>query len=105
MDAIDLQIAAAKKEYIRNYYLANKEKLKLKGKIYYETNKTAIIQKQKEYKKANKDKNKDKNKQYRKKYNETHNQIIECECGIFIKSFNIEKHKKTKKHIFKLIFT
>jgi hypothetical protein len=38
------------------------------------------------------------NKEYFNEYYREHNHDIFCECGQFIKSMCIYKHKKTKKH-------
>ena len=68
-----------KKEYMRKYYLRNKNKLKEQHKKYYENNKEELIEKQKKYNMDNNENtkkymseyienNKEKIKEYRKKY-------------------------------------
>ena len=76
------------KEYHKEYYQANKEKIKDKMKEYHQANKEKI----KEYSKQYNEANKEQIKEYQKAK-------IECECGCEIRKDNMNRHKKSKKHL------
>ena len=57
------------------------------GKKYREQNKEKIAEKQKEYKKQNKEKLAEK---------------VTCECGCIVSRINLQRHKKSKKHLDKI---
>ena len=59
-----------RKEYLKAYYLAKKDKIKQQQQEYVENNKDKIKQQQKEYQKKYREKNKDEKKEYQKKYRE-----------------------------------
>ena len=84
------------KEKIKEHYQANKEKIKEKIKEYVQANKEKIIEYQKEYRQANKEKIKEKKKEY---YQEYRQEQITCECGSTFNRHNKNRHLKTKKHI------
>ena len=72
-----------KKEYLRQYYLKNREKLLKNQKEYDEKHKEKIKDYQKNYKKENREKMRERDRQYRKEhlkerriYNWRHNGII-----------------------------
>jgi DNA mismatch repair ATPase MutL len=59
-----------RKEYMKEYYNQNKEKIKEYKKEYYENNKEQIKEKKKEYRENNKEKIKEKGKEYRETHKE-----------------------------------
>ena len=71
------------KEYNKEYYKQNKNKIK----EYYKQNKNKI----KEYRKQNKD-----------IINANQSILIQCECGAMTQKKSIARHKKTQKHITKI---
>jgi len=71
------------KEYFKEYYQENKEKLNEKKKEYREKNRDKITQQRKEHYEINKDKI---------------NEKIQCECGATVSRHCLSRHKKTKKH-------
>mgnify|MGYP003128030937 CR=1 FL=1 len=100
--------------YIENNECVNKLVPNRNKKQYYEDNKDKILEKKKNYHKNNKDKfkqyredNKDKIKQKDKKYyqnnkdkiNEKQKEKITCECGCIVSRTNLNRHKKSKKHL------
>ena len=90
-------------EYKKVYYEQNKDKIKEINKQYREQNKDKIKEQIQEYKKVyyeqNKDKIKEINKQYREQNKDKINEKIICECGCEIIKRNLQKHKKSKKHL------
>lgn len=99
------------KEYKKQWYQKNKEKVKERVKKYYEEHKEEIKQKRKDYfkkynkkyrenhreqlKKYNQD-NKDKFKQYKKKYRENHKEKIQEYDSQY------RKQRKTNDYLFKM---
>jgi hypothetical protein len=77
-----------KQEYNIEYWILNKEKIKIKKKNYYETNKEEFSQRKKEWYKKNKE-------AVLQKLNEKYN----CVCGGCYTHGNKSKHIKTKKHL------
>ena len=73
-----------------NKYIPNRSK-----KEYYQANKDKL----KTYSEAYREANKDKIKAYREANKEQLTAKVECECGAIVTKHNLAKHKKTKKHI------
>ena len=71
------------KEYHKQHYELNKDKLKEQWKQYKLEHKEKLI----EY-----------HKQYRLKHKEKLREKIKCECGCIIKQCNFSRHKRSKKH-------
>jgi len=108
-----------KKEYDKEHYQANKERISEKHKEYRQTNKEKINEKNKEYRQTNKEKisehkkdyyqdNKEHLLEYQKEYkqtnkdkmSETRKEKIICEiCNIEITRHNKSRHMKSQKHI------
>ena len=83
-------------DYWKNYYEANKEKLKEQKKKWREANKDKVNnEKKKEYQKKYDAKNKDKIKARRER-------LVVCECGEEMKAFSLRKHKTSKIHKLKV---
>ena len=89
------------KEYKKEYYEQNADKIKEKSKEYYEQN----ADKYKEYNKEYREQNADKNKEYFKEYREQNKEKISlykrekicCDiCGTFSLKHNLPRHQKTK---------
>ena len=79
-------------DYWKNYYEANKEKLKEQKKKWREANKDKVNnEKKKEYQRKYDAKNKDKIKERRER-------LVVCECGEEMKAFSLRKHKTSKIH-------
>lgn len=72
------------KEFYKNYYEKNKEKILKNRKEYYTTNNEKLLENQKEYREKNKDKI---NEQYT------------CDCGSILYKRGKARHEKTKKHL------
>lgn len=81
-----------RKEYIREYREANKDKINQKRRQYREANKDKI----KQYSEANKDKIAQRLNQY---YKEKLSEKVKCDCGSVIVRHSLTRHKKTKKHM------
>ena len=100
------------------YLEANKEKISFQKKDWYEEKKYYILEKAKQ----NYEENKEKKLEYQKKYNREQGDKIKnynkdyyqkrreeilqkaktkitCECGCEVQLFNMNSHKKTKKHL------
>jgi len=97
VELVDLKIIKERERYyIENFECVNKnvagrnqqESHKLSQKKYYEKHKDEINEKQKFYR----DKNKIKN-------NERLKEKITCSCGSVVSYVNLQRHKKTKKHL------
>ena len=86
----------------KEYYQANKDKLKEQIKEYRQANKDKIKEQKKEYYQENKDKIKEQKKEYyqanKEKILERDKQKIECECGSIVRRSDIAKHNRTKRH-------
>ena len=95
-----------KKNYRKNYYIKNKEKIQLKEKNRYKNNKEYFDnykeenkEKIKEYKKKYYEKQRDNNTEQYQKLVERANKIIKCEiCNIETTQRHMKKHLETKKH-------
>jgi hypothetical protein len=79
------------KQYKKQYYIDNSEKIKQ----YQIDNSEKIKQYQKQYKIDNPEKI----KQQQKQYNIDRSYKIKCVCGSHIRKRGLTEHKKTKKHI------
>ena len=98
--------------------MKNKEQLAEKRKVYYEKNKEEINEKMKEYCQKNKEQITEYRKEYyennkeqlleksKENYEKNKEQIAEkmkekiiCECGCIVRTNNLLRHKKNKKHI------
>ena len=77
-----------RKQYEKEFYVKNKDKIGEKCKSYRDRNKDKISEKCKIYRDINKDKIKQKN-------NEKH----QCKCGGFFTIVNKSHHSKTKMHL------
>lgn len=90
-------ICLSVKEYQKEYYEKNKEKIKEQIKEYYEENKEDIIPKMKEYYKNNREKILLQKKEYRENNREKINQTIKCDiCEIEMNKKSLSRHKKTQ---------
>jgi hypothetical protein len=74
------------KEYKKEYYQENKEKIKEYKKEYYQENKEKLKIQMKEYRAKN-------------KINEQRNKKVNCECGGKYIYYNKSHHFKSKKHL------
>jgi len=114
MNSMKCYTGLTTKEYTKEYYENNKEKLLKNQNEYREKNKQNI----KEYMKEYREKNKEKTKEYMKEYRENHkekclktmkeyreknkdklNVKIRCLCGVEISKRNISTHKKRQAHL------
>jgi hypothetical protein len=86
------------KEYKRQYYLKNKERLQAKNKAYYKKNKEVI----KEWRVKNKQKRDENNGIYREKHKEKialkSKEQYYCDCGSISTYAGKYAHFKSKKH-------
>ena len=91
------------KEYQKQRYKLNKEKIQEYYKQYHEINKEKIQEYNKQYNKINKEKILEQKKQYyemnKAKILEKQKEKITCECGAVVCKYNLTRHKKSKKHI------
>jgi len=86
------------------YYEKNKEDMKKQANEYYSNNKSFILDESKKRYAENKDKIKDVRKEY---YDKNYTEKIaakrrkkeKCECGLIVTHYQMNKHKKTEKHI------
>jgi len=69
------------------------------SKKYYEENKEKISIIQKKYREENKEKKKEINKKYREENKEKIKEKVKCECGYLVSKINIQRHRKSKKHL------
>ena len=81
-------------EYQKQYNEINKEYLKEQKKEYRENNKEEINQRNKKYR----EKNPNKNKEYYENNKHKNAEKVTCECGSIIRSIEISRHRKSKKH-------
>jgi len=86
----------------KEYYQANKDKLKEQIKEYRQANKDKIKEQKKEYYQENKEKFKEQKKEYyqanKQKILAYNKEKIECECGSIVSRRYIAQHNRTKKH-------
>ena len=80
------------KHRLEEYHNANKQQITIQRKNHYETNKERLLDEKKEYFINNKQRIL--NKQ---------NQKITCECGCIVRRGGMLTHKKTKKHLDKIL--
>jgi len=88
--------------YIRYPNGFTEQDRKERDKEYRRTNKDTIKEHNKEYLQANKERIKEQKKEYyqknKQKKSEQRSQKIECECGSIVCRANISTHKRSKKH-------
>jgi len=93
----------SEKEYHKQRYIKNKDKISEQRKEYKIKNKDKISEKQKEYNIKNKDKISEKQKEYniknKDKLSEQRKQITICECGCVVSRNHLARHKTSNKHI------
>tara|TARA_R110002020_G_scaffold394663_4_gene604655 strand:+ start:754 stop:1416 length:663 start_codon:yes stop_codon:yes gene_type:complete len=113
------------KEYHKEYYTENADKLKAQQKEYQTRNADKIKAHKKEYQTKNADKIKAQKKEYRtqnadkikahkkeyytqnadkikaknKEYRTQNAELCKCECGCFVEKTYLKKHQQTNKHI------
>jgi len=91
-----------RKEYNKQYYTDNREKLLQKAKQYNIDNHESILEYKKQYRIDNRESILQKEKQYRTDNCESilqkKKQKITCDCGCIIAKRNISTHKKSNKH-------
>lgn len=91
-----------RKDYLKNRYENNKEKILKQHQEYRENNKEKIKEDTKIYKNKNKEIIRIKNKIYEEKNKEKiakrKSEKITCECGVIIAKGGFSKHIKSKKH-------
>ena len=87
-----------KKEYHKDYYKENTDKIKLRSKEYREKNIDEIKDYMKEYREKNAEKIQIKRKEYCDKNNEKRNEKFTCPCGGKYCYSSRSTHMKTKKH-------
>jgi hypothetical protein len=76
------------KEYKKEWYEANREKILEEMKEYREANQEKIKEYQKKYRENNKEKNYEKAKEK-----------VTCDCGRIVSKRNLSKHEKSQKHL------
>ena len=86
------------KEYQKEYYLNNTDKIKEQKKEYRLNNSNKIKEKNKEYKLNNADKIKEKNKEYKLINADKLKEKVFCECNCEVVKHHLARHKKTAKH-------
>ena len=86
------------KERGKKWYQDNKERINEKQKKWHQDNKEKIKEKRKKYCQDNKERIKEKGKKYRENNKEKYKENIECECGSVIRKYEIPTHSRTKKH-------
>ena len=97
------------REYAKQYYLNNKDKVTEYQREYRDNNKEKIAERQRKYREANKEKiaewkrqyrecNKAKINDYMKKYNNKYGKVILCGCGAIYGQYRKNEHEQTKKH-------
>ena len=99
-----------REEYIKDYYINNKEKLTEKSKEYYEKNKQTVLEKQRKYGKEHNEKSKERNKIYRNNnkdkvkeyftdyYKKNKDKVLEkvkCDiCNSIVNKGSLKRHQK-----------
>ena len=91
----------------QEYRDTHKEQTSKKNKNYYETHKQEFVEKSKKYHKENYEKKKEQLKKKRKdsyeKNKEYLKEKINCDCGAIVCRVSLTRHKKSKKHLDKII--
>jgi len=91
------------KEYKKQYWTENKDKLTEQQKQYRTDNKDKLLESAKQYRTDNKDKLAEQQKQYytnnKDKILEQMNQKVTCECGCIVNRSSLTRHKRTKTHL------
>ena len=83
-----------RKEYMKEHYQSNKEKIQKYQKEYTIANKEKISEQEKEYRQANIEKI----IEYQKEYRQANKENIHCECGSSFSRLNKNRHLKSQKH-------
>ena len=95
------------KEYYKKYYEQNKERIAEQKKEYNQDNKEHLAQQKKEWKEANKEYYEKQQKEYREGRKEEvaarASEKITCECGAVVRLGDISTHRKSQKHINKML--
>ena len=90
------------KEYKKDHYEQNKERILDYHKTYYEQNKERILEYQKKYAVENQEILNEKKKIYyeanKESFSEKSKQNITCECGAVVRIYKLCRHKQTNKH-------
>jgi hypothetical protein len=86
------------KQYQKQRYKANKERINEQQKQYKEANKEYIKEQRKKFREANTERIKEQMKQYYEANKERLNEKITCECGAEITRHHIARHRKSKTH-------
>jgi hypothetical protein len=97
------KIELGEKEYKKQFYVKNKDKISEQKKQYYTENKDKLLEYAKQYRSDNKDKVAEYKKQHytnnKDKILEQMKQKVTCECGCIVSRTNLLRHKRTKTHI------
>jgi len=83
----------------KEYYLDNKEKILERQILYYWDNKEKILERQFLYQKNNKEKISKRSKIYYSNNKEKYQIDIQCECGSIVRTTELNRHCRSKKHI------
>ena len=83
----DIEEGLGGKEWYKQYYENNREKLAEKMKVYYENNREKFVERQREYRENN-----------REKIAEKAKEKVKCECGSEVTKYHLVRHKRTQKH-------
>lgn len=78
-------------DYNKAYYIANKSRIQLKNKVYYELHRDEILEKNREYS----------NNYYQKHrdfINQSKKELVDCPCGKSITRGALSKHFESKYH-------
>ena len=99
-----IRLQYTKSEYLKDYYVDNKEKILDYHKDYYVHNKEKKAAKCKEYYVHNKEKILDYHKEYnennKEKIKEQRSEKVECNiCKVSTTKGNLSRHKKSQKHL------
>ena len=94
------ELAKKHKEWRQN----NKEEILKKKKEYYQDNKEELAKKHKEYRNEHKEELAKKNKEYRidnkEEISKRGKEKITCECGSILRKTDLERHKRSKRHLY-----
>ena len=94
----DIEEGLEEKEWRRQYYAKNREKIIEQSKEYNAKN----VERKKEYRENNREKIAERKKEYREnnreKLLEKAKEKIVCECGSEVTKKNLPRHKRSKKH-------
>jgi len=98
----DIDEGLGEKEWRKEYYKKNREKIAERHKEYGENNREKISEYKKEYRKNNREKISEYHKVWyeknREKLAEKAKEIVKCECGSEVTKYHLVRHKRTQKH-------